>query len=134
MFKRSMLASLVVAVTALVGVAPANAATLFSQTNASAQSYWASKDFVPTAGAVYIGGSAASGGSARYFYVQLVTTSGSNKVFSSYSWPANGATYSDNRLAVNAAGGVAYYIRWYGQDGNLNNGYTAPSSSVNATR
>lgn len=93
-------------------------------------SYHASYDFIPGAANVRLGGWGCSGGTARYWYTQLVKTSGSVSQGSSYSYPANGVLYQDSR-AHYTAGGTSYYGRWYGQDSNLNNGYSAPCSGIN---
>ena len=118
----------------LLGVAAgaANATTLFSQAWYTSANYRASGDFVPAAGTVvHIGGEGGSGGSASYWYSSLVTTSGSSIVFSSYSYPADGQHYYDNRTAVVGPSPTkSYYLRWHGQDGGLNNGYYAPDQFV----
>lgn len=109
----------------------ASATDLFSQGWGSG-SYHASTDFVPS-GTVKIGTKCGGGGSARYSYSSLVKTSGSSRVFSSYSYPCDGARHNDGRTATSSSG-VSYYLRWYGQDSYLNNGYSAPSAAVYAYR
>jgi hypothetical protein len=111
----------------------ASATTIF---NASwgAGSYHASSDYLPGAGNIYVGGYGGSGGSARYWYTELLKTSGPTHVFSSYSYPADGYWHDDGRLAAYTSGGVAYYQRWYGQDAYLTGGYSAPYAGVRAYR
>lgn len=110
----------------------AHAGTIFSQSWGSG-AYHASYDFVPSSGYVNLGGRAGSGGLARYFYVQLVKTSGSTKVHSTYSWPANGVTYRETANTY-VYSGTSYYLRWYGQDSGLYNGFSAPSATASALR
>ncbi|MFD5563002.1 hypothetical protein [Kitasatospora griseola] len=94
-----------------LAAAPAGA---FSQSFGSG-SYHASKDFVPTSGTIRIGGKGCTGGAARSFYVQLVRTHNSTKVFSSYSYGADGRGHTDPR-GIGVDTGSSYYLRWYGRD------------------
>ncbi|MFD7256684.1 hypothetical protein [Streptomyces sp. NPDC059874] len=43
---------------------------------------------------------------------------------SSYSFPADNRVYTRGGGEISA--GTAYYVRWYGQNSNLGNGYSAP--------
>lgn len=119
---------------ASLGVATAGSASatteLFYQAFQSG-SYHASKDFTPSKGAVKLGLSCKPRGStSEYAYASLVTTAGSNVVYSGYDWPCDGGWHNEyNRVATNAAGGTSYYLRWTGIDG-----YNAPTSGVQAFR
>ncbi|MEU1785107.1 hypothetical protein ABZ553_04285 [Streptomyces sparsogenes] len=96
-----------------------------------AGSYHASSDFVPTGGSVHIGGWTCTGGAARSFYVQLVKTSNSTGVFSSYSYAADGADHTDPR-AIAVSTSTSYYLRWYGRN-NSGQAASAPCSKAYAT-
>ncbi|MFD8479523.1 hypothetical protein [Kitasatospora sp. NPDC059673] len=107
-----------------LAAAPAGA---FSQSFGSG-SYHASKDFTPSSGSIRIGGKGCAGGAARSFYVQLVRTHNSSKVFSSYSYGADGRSHTDPRhIAVNT--GTSYYLRWFGKDNGGHNA-SAPCASA----
>ncbi|MEU9040475.1 MULTISPECIES: hypothetical protein [unclassified Kitasatospora] len=126
MFRKVLSTATIAATTVLAaGLATGSAqATDFWQAW-GAGSYHTSSDFVPSGGLVHIGGWACEGGSAHNFYVSLVKTSGSQKVFSSYSWDVDGRDHVDPRgIGVNTS--TAYYLRWYG------NG-SAPCSKAFAT-
>jgi hypothetical protein len=115
---------------------PAQAASrFFSQEYRTSSGYTSSSDFTPSAGAFSIGGKGCAGGSAKYWYVELVKTSGSAHVFSSYSYPADTVTRDDLRTATKAPGGTSYYIRWRGESSPGGaTGYTAPCHYVEAIR
>ncbi|MFG2698765.1 hypothetical protein [Kitasatospora sp. NPDC048407] len=107
-----------------LAAAPASA---FSQSFGSG-SYHASTDFVPAKSTIRIGGKGCSGGAARSFYVQLVRTHNSTKVFSSYSYGADGRNHTDPRgIRVNT--GTSYYLRWFGKD---NGGHDASAPCASA--
>ncbi|MGW2542100.1 hypothetical protein ACWC5I_14815 [Kitasatospora sp. NPDC001574] len=112
--RRSMARTAAVAAAATsvltLAVTPASA---FSQSWGSG-SYHASGDFVPSSGTIRIGGQGCTG-AARTFYVQLVKTSGSSKVFSSYSYGADGQSHTDPR-GIGVSTSTSYYLRWYGKD------------------
>jgi len=110
----------------------ASAATLFSEGYGSG-SYHASSDYVPGAGNILVGSYCGSGGAATHGYTELRTTSGSH-VNSSRSSACDGAWHDDNRVMTYASSGVSYYQRWYGQNGSLINGYSAPWAGVRAFR
>ncbi|MFE6835012.1 hypothetical protein ACFVFI_09260 [Streptomyces sp. NPDC057705] len=102
-------------------------ASAFSQSWGSG-SYHASGDFVPSSGSIRIGGSGCSGGAARSFYTQLVKTSGSSKVFSSYSYAADGQHQTDPR-GIGVSTSTSYYLRWYGKN-NSGGDASAPCASA----
>ncbi|MFJ6754682.1 MULTISPECIES: hypothetical protein [unclassified Streptomyces] len=102
-------------------------ASAFSQSWGSG-SYHASGDFVPSSGSIRIGGSGCSGGAARSFYTQLVKTSGSSKVFSSYSYAADGQYQTDPR-GIGVSTSTSYYLRWYGKN-NSGSDASAPCASA----
>ncbi|MET3987652.1 hypothetical protein [Streptomyces sp. PvR034] len=87
-------------------------------------SYHAGYDGVAGSGSFTLKGRACGGGDARYFYVQLVRTRDSAKISSTYSYPADNQVYSQGGSGISS--GTAYYTRWYGQNNNLSNGYSAP--------
>ncbi|MGA6159449.1 hypothetical protein ACPEIC_39585 [Stenotrophomonas sp. NPDC087984] len=118
------------AVSALaVTAVPANATDFWQAWGAG--SYHASADFVPTGGSIHIGGWTCAGGAARSFYVQLVKTNGSQRVFSSYSYGADGVDHTDPR-GISVSASTSYYLRWYGRDNN-GNAASAPCSKAYAT-
>ncbi|MGW4276458.1 hypothetical protein ACWEGQ_29845 [Streptomyces seoulensis] len=53
-------------------------------------------------------------------------TKGSKKVFSSYSYGADGRSHTDPR-SIKVSKGTAYYLRWYGKD-NKGHSASAPCS------
>lgn len=110
----------------------ASATTLFTQ-GFGAGSYHASSDYIPGAGNIYVGSYCGGGGAATYGYTELRTTSGSH-VNSSRSSACDGAFHDDSRVMTYASSGVSYYQRWYGQNGSLLTGYSAPSAGVRAFR
>lgn len=126
--RATILATVVAASISLLPVA-ASATTGFHQSWTTSASYRASYDWVPGSGNLDIGGLGCPGGSARYWYSSLVKTSGSTLVFSTYSYPADGNVYYDPR-DVSVATGTAYYMRWHGQNGSLQNGYSSPCQRV----
>ncbi|MDX3537639.1 hypothetical protein PV721_25365 [Streptomyces sp. MB09-01] len=83
--------------------------------------------FVPSSGTIRVGGSGCSGGAARSFYTQLVKTSGSSKVFSSYSYAADGQHQTDPR-GIGVSTSTSYYLRWYGK--NNSGAASAPCASA----
>ncbi|MEU9083479.1 hypothetical protein ACFCYI_20285 [Streptomyces sp. NPDC056257] len=105
----------------------ASPASAFSQSWGSG-SYHASADFVPSSGSIRIGGSGCAGGAARSFYTQLVKTNGSSKVFSSYSYAADGQYQTDPR-GIGVSTSTAYYLRWYGKN-NSGGDASAPCASA----
>ncbi|MFJ5924759.1 hypothetical protein ACIQF6_19375 [Kitasatospora sp. NPDC092948] len=119
-------AAVTAAATGVLALSAAPAA-VFSQSWGSG-SYHASKDFVPSSGTIRIGGKGCTGGAARSFYVQLVRTRDSSKVFSSYSYGTDGRRHTDPR-GIGVSTGTSYYLRWYGKD-NGGNDASAPCASA----
>jgi len=119
-------AAVTAAATGVLALAAAPAAA-FSQSWGEGY-YHASADFVPSKGSLRIGGKACTGGAARSFYVQLVRTHDSSKVFSSYSYGADGQRHTDPR-GIGVSTRTAYYLRWYGKDNGGNNA-AAPCASA----
>ncbi|RBQ18056.1 hypothetical protein DP939_22080 [Spongiactinospora rosea] len=109
-----------------VSVTPSQASAFAGPTfDWGAGKYHASSDFVPGASKIQIGGAGGSGGSAKQWYTQLVRTTDKKKILSTYSYPTDGQNHThppQARVATN----TAYYLRWYGQDKNENNGKSAP--------
>ncbi|MFE3206346.1 hypothetical protein [Embleya sp. NPDC059237] len=120
-----------VAGSSLVGslalAAPANAGSASNSWGAG--DYHAGSDGLAEGYGALVWGSACNGLSAVKFYVQLTRTSDKVKIRSTTSWPSNGNTYSQS-FQNSVSPGTWYYVRWFGQDVNENNGFSAPCSSA----
>ncbi|MDQ2882677.1 MAG: hypothetical protein M3Y48_16180 [Actinomycetota bacterium] len=120
---------------AIISPTPASADSFPFSQNFGDGTEHSSHDFVPSSNQIHLGGSGCKGGNAHYFYLQLVTTSGSNEIFPTHSYPADGTYYEDPR-GITVSTSTSYYIRWYGQDEDLNRppfvNPSAPCATVKA--
>ncbi|MFI6850080.1 MULTISPECIES: hypothetical protein [unclassified Kitasatospora] len=111
---------------ALASAAPAQASGAWNEWGLG--SYHAGLDGTAGSSDVTLGGFACGGWSARLFYVQLVRSDGT-KIRSTKSWAADG-TYQYQTFYGATSPGTTYYVRWYGQDSNENNGFPAKCSGA----
>ena len=122
-----------VAVLGVLGAQPSSAATLFQPTW-GAGSFHASADYVPSAGTLKVGTLCSVGGPANYSYAAIVKTSSGQVNVTMPSYPCDGAWHNSSTYSTSTSGGVAYYLRWYGQSTSGTDGASADSAGARMWR
>lgn len=112
---------------------PSSATTLWTDTW-GVGNYHAGPDHVPSAGSILAGTYCNASGAASYSYTSLVKTATQSTVFSMPSYPCDSLWHDSSKYSASTGGGVAYYMRWYGQNSSLSSGYSSNSAGSRAWR